>query len=377
MRFGDVVELVSDTVRDAVQEGIDRYIAMEHLEPGSLHIRTWGDLSEGTTFTKRCRPGQVLFGKRRAYQRKVAIAEFDAVVSGDIYVFQAKADRLDPMLLPFLCMSERFFQFAVETSAGSLSPRTNWSHLAEFEFALPPLDQQHRIAELLWAVDEAGLRATTVLHALAQLKRTTRDRFCEADSSTVPLGSVLTYLSDGPFGSKLKTEHYSDSGARVVRLQNIGLDTFDDSDKAYIPASYYEELRRYRVSPGDIIVGGLGDDTHKVGRAVIVPESFGLGINKSDCLCLRANPIAASNEYVAHYLNSSIGFERVSAVAQGTTRLRVNGTNLKKIVITVPSLAAQDAFIHEMTAIEEGLTTARSHVGNIKGLGLEILNELF
>lgn len=154
VRFGDVVDLVSDTSRNPEAEGITRYIGLEHLEPGSLHIKTWGELVDGVTFTKRCRKGQVLFGKRRAYQRKVAVAEFEALVSGDIYVFQAKEELLDPKLLPFICMSERFFQFAVETSAGSLSPRTNWSHLAEFEFALPPLDQQRRIAELLWAVDE-------------------------------------------------------------------------------------------------------------------------------------------------------------------------------------------------------------------------------
>lgn len=122
---------------------------------------------DGTTFTRRCRPEQVLFGKRRAYQRKVAIAEFDAVVSGDIYVLAAKKERLLPELLPFLCLSERFFKFAVETSAGSLSPRTNWSHLAKFEFALPPLDQQRRIAEILWAADETCDTAQSLVEQIA------------------------------------------------------------------------------------------------------------------------------------------------------------------------------------------------------------------
>lgn len=156
VRFGDVVENLNETERYPIAAGIERYIGLEHLEPGSLHIRSWGNVENGTTFTRLCRSGQVLFGKRRAYQRKVAIAEFDAVVSGDIYVLKPKNDRLLPELLPFLCMSERFFKFAVETSAGSLSPRTNWSHLARFEFDLPPLDQQRRIAEILWGLDEVA-----------------------------------------------------------------------------------------------------------------------------------------------------------------------------------------------------------------------------
>ncbi len=155
VRFGEVVENCNETERDPESAGIERFIGLEHLEPGSLHVRTWGDVGDGTTFTRRCRQGQVLFGKRRAYQRKVAVAEFDAVVSGDIYVLAPKNECLLPDLLPFLCLSERFFQFAVGTSAGSLSPRTNWSSLASFEFDLPPLDQQRRIAEILWAVDDA------------------------------------------------------------------------------------------------------------------------------------------------------------------------------------------------------------------------------
>ena len=113
-------------------------------------------MADGTPITRRCRPGQVLFGKRRAYQRKVAVAEFDAVVPGVIYVLAPKGNRLLPELLPFLCLSERFFQHAVGTSAGSLSPRTNWSSLASFEFDLPPLDQQRHDFDRLVQFHEGG-----------------------------------------------------------------------------------------------------------------------------------------------------------------------------------------------------------------------------
>lgn len=154
-KFGDIVENVNETDNDPLTAGITRYIGLEHLEPGSLHVRTWGNIADGTTFTRRCHPGQVLFGKRRAYQRKVAVAEFDAIVSGDIYVLEARKEYLVQELLPFICSSEDFFKHAVGTSSGSLSPRTNWSSLARYEFYLPPLDQQKRIADLLWAVDNS------------------------------------------------------------------------------------------------------------------------------------------------------------------------------------------------------------------------------
>ena len=156
MRFGDVVRLVKETCKDPKGAGIGRVIGLEHLEPGDLRIRSWNDVADGTTFTTRVRPGQVLFGKRRAYQRKVAVADFDAICSGDIYVFEtADAARLLPELVPFICQTDSFFDYAVGTSAGSLSPRTNWSSLAEYQFALPSADEQRRLTDELRALEAA------------------------------------------------------------------------------------------------------------------------------------------------------------------------------------------------------------------------------
>ena len=155
VRFGDVVRLNTERVADPVAEGVERYVGLEHLTPEDLRIRSWGLVAEGTTFTNYFKPGQVLFGKRRAYQRKVAVADFSGVCSGDIYVFESKDPQvLLPELLPFICQTEGFFSYAVSTSAGSLSPRTNWTQLANYEFALPPLEEQRRIAKLLVQIED-------------------------------------------------------------------------------------------------------------------------------------------------------------------------------------------------------------------------------
>lgn len=131
VKFGDVVRLSKARSQDPLADGFDRYVGMEHLEPGDLRIRRWGNVADGVTFTSVFQPGQVLFGKRRAYQRKVAVADFSGVCSGDIYVLETKgAQVLLPELLPFICQTDAFFDHAVGTSAGSLSPRTNWTSLA-------------------------------------------------------------------------------------------------------------------------------------------------------------------------------------------------------------------------------------------------------
>lgn len=144
--FGDVVQLSKERSSDPEADGYERYIGLEHIDPGELRVRRWGDIADGVTFTSVFRPGQVLFGKRRAYQRKVAVAHFSGVCSGDIYVLEPKGGALLPELLPFICQTEAFFEHAVGTSTGSLSPRTNWKSLADFEFALPPIEEQQHIA---------------------------------------------------------------------------------------------------------------------------------------------------------------------------------------------------------------------------------------
>ncbi len=113
-------------------------------------------MAEGTTFTSRFKPGQVLVGKRRAYQRKVAVADFEGVCSGDIYVFESTDPKhLLPEFLPFICQTDQFFEYAVGTSAGSLSPRTNWKQLQNFELLLPALDEQYKILQFLQGIEKS------------------------------------------------------------------------------------------------------------------------------------------------------------------------------------------------------------------------------
>ena len=168
--FGDVVRLSKARVADPEAAGIERVVGLEHIEPGDLRIRRWGDVADGTTFTTLFKPGQVLFGKRRAYQRKVAVADFEGVCSGDIYVLEPANDRLMPELLPFLCQTDAFFDHAVGTSAGSLSPRTNWTSLASFEFLLPPIQEQARLVEVMQASRSSTEATANLLSRLRELR---------------------------------------------------------------------------------------------------------------------------------------------------------------------------------------------------------------
>ena len=122
--------------------------------PGEIRLKEWSE-DTNTTFTKAFHKGQVLFGRRRAYLKKAAVAPVDGICSGDITVISAKQDKILPELLPFVIQNDDFFDFAVGKSAGSLSPRVKWSRLKEYEFTLPSLPQQRKLAKLLWSFVDA------------------------------------------------------------------------------------------------------------------------------------------------------------------------------------------------------------------------------
>jgi restriction endonuclease S subunit len=170
VKFGDVVRNANLVVRDPVANGIERIVGLEHLDPENLHIRRWNSYEDATSFSRKFVPGQTLFGKRRTYQRKVAYAEFEGICSGDILTLESREKNiLLPELLPFICQSEAFFDYALGTSAGSLSPRTSWTALKDFEFPLPPLEEQKRIAEILWAVNQTVEKWVTLFQQQKEL----------------------------------------------------------------------------------------------------------------------------------------------------------------------------------------------------------------
>lgn len=150
--------LLSDVAREhkeTCKGSKDGYpiVGLEHLIPEELTLTSWEEEKENT-FTKMFRKGNVLFGRRRAYLKKAAVAPFDGICSGDITVIEAIPGKILPELLPFIIQNDALFDFAVGKSAGSLSPRVKWEHLKNYEFELPSMDKQRELAKLLWAMDD-------------------------------------------------------------------------------------------------------------------------------------------------------------------------------------------------------------------------------
>src|SRR5258708_4832309 len=327
VRFGDVVRNVDISERDPLTNGIERYVGLDHIDPESLHIKRWGQIEDGTSFTRKFLRGQVLFGKRRAYQRKVAVAEFDGICSGDILVFEAK-DNLLPELLPFIVQSDPFYEHALSTSAGSLSPRTKWKELAAYDFALPPKDEQRRIADILWAAEETISSMQSTLEHLKFVKKLISDEliskgighthFKSTEIGELPASwkvEPIQKLCDLVIDCKNRTPPYVSSGYPVVRTVNVRNGRFVESDLCYTDeVSYLEWTKRGQPQPGDILITREAP----LGEVCIIPDGMQICLGQRMML-FRPKSEHILNSFLLAVLLSSNTQKRLHALAGGST----------------------------------------------------------
>ncbi|RJQ42314.1 MAG: restriction endonuclease subunit S [Anaerolineaceae bacterium] len=375
--FGDVVRNVDESVRDPQNYGLERYVGLEHIDPESLHIQRWGLISEGTSFTRRFRKGQVLFGKRRAYQRKVAVAEFDGLCSSDILVFEPKDNHLLPELLPFICQSDGFFEHALDTSAGSLSPRTKFKELARYEFPLPPLDEQRRIAEILWAADEVIMKylsvisySETLLSNLIEQEYWLKSDFKKEELVSLVKDTTGTLLD----GDWIETKDMSPSGIRLIQLADIGNGVFLNNSNKYISSDTFSRLGCTELLPGDILMSRMADP---IGRTCIIPELGIKMITAVDCAILRIDQENHDTKFWNFIFNTKKWYSLIQKYSAGSTRNRISRKNLESIFIPIPTKQEQEILELRFNLCAEVINNTRHSLFSLSEMYKSLLNKFF
>ncbi len=381
VRFGEVVKHLNETVRDAAAAGIDRVIGLEHLDPGLLETARWGDDPSSTTFTKRVRPGQTLFGKRRAYQRKAAYAEFDAVTSGDILTFEAVPGRLAPELLPFLVHSEPFFANALETSAGSLSPRTNWRDLAKFEFTLPSLPEQRRLADVLWTAEHHRRALVDASETLSMARERSFDLSLDAGLATdgwrlVPIPELVT---SGPTNGKSAPANDEGRGLPTLSISAIrrGKVLAGDSVKYVdIPRA---EVASFILEDGDFLVVRGNGNRDLTGRGGLVVGGMPADCFYPDLLIrLRFDTTVVHRDFAAQQWNSGRAHAALIKKAKSTNGIwKINGQDIKSHELIVPPLRAQLALLDTLGEYDQAIQSVSSEAESLASLRSAIMGEVF
>ena len=292
VRLGDVAIEHKETCKGS-KEGYP-IVGLEHLIPEEITLTAWDESCENT-FTKMFRKGNVLFGRRRAYLKKAAVASFDGICSGDITVIEAKSDRILPELLPFIIQNDALFDFAVGKSAGSLSPRVKWEHLKNYEFELPDMDKQRELAALLWAMDETKKSYQKLIAATDEL---VKSQFIELfgdpkynKSNLVKIGKIGA-LTSGGTPSRAKPEYFEGD----IRWYSAG-----ELNSLYLPDSieHISEMALQQSSAklfnkGTLMIGMYDTAAFKMG--ILTEDS------SSNQACANLNPQQGYNIVWLYYL---------------------------------------------------------------------------
>jgi type I restriction enzyme, S subunit len=375
VRFGEVVRDVNEAERSPIDAGLERFVGLEHIEPENLHLKQWGLLADGDiSFTKRFRKGQVLFGKRRAYQRKVAVAEFDGICSSDILTFEPKGEDLLPELLPFIVQSEGFLEHALGTSSGSLSPRTRWSQLQDYEFPLPPKDEQRRIADLLWAADEC-VEHWKLIHSQCDalrrllLHRCMRGQESAGSKRATTLGdlprswNILAIAEAGEvqLGRQRSPAYQTGEFTRpYLRVANV-FDGFLKLDDVLDMDFNARDYATFALKPGDILLNE-GQSRELVGRCAIYNGEIDGCCFQNTLIRFRARS-GVHPRYAFYFLQHLFYSGEFAAVARQTTSIaHLGAERFCKLEMAIPPPDEQERLVRVLDAIGQTVANASGHV---------------
>ena len=347
--FGDVVKKVTDKV-DPEESGLERYVAGEHMDTDDLRIRRWGEIGDdylGPAFHMRFKPGQVLYGSRRTYLRKVALADFEGITANTTYVLESKdPEILLPELLPFLMQAETFHEHSKRESKGSVNPYVNFSDLAWYKFALPPLEKQRRIAEVLQAVRASGETQFQLNDTLVQL---TKSLIVQVEKSQTSKSVLLKDMCSIQNGFAFKSRDFVDSGIPLISIKTIQTGSIVlEKVTDFLPPQFEREYSDFVIRENDILMALSGATTGKSG---IYESSEPAFLNQrvarfSNVMEDRVHPV---------YLRCLLGIlePTILRLASGSAQPNISTKEIGALSVSLPSMDDQSRIANAITQIEQ------------------------
>lgn len=318
--------------------GEDRftYLGLEHLDSGSLKVTRYG--SEVAPIGEKLvmRKGDVLFGKRRAYQKKVAIAPFDGIFSAHGMVLRPKEDVIDRDFFPLFISSDYFLDAAIKISVGSLSPTINWRDLKELEFELPDLPTQKRLAAVLWAMNETMDSYKGLISATDELvKSQFMEQFMMRDSySRVPINSLVD--------RKIQKRH--DLVERYENIRYIDISSIDSELKKVTGYVEYDidaapSRAQQVLKKGDILVSTVRPNLQNI---AVNPYSDGNVVASTGFCVLRC--ATCLPEYIWGVITSDAFTKAMCEQASGISYPAVRNNDILQYLVPDVPLETQKRF---------------------------------
>lgn len=379
VKFGNVVRQCKEKA-DPEISGLERYVAGDHMDTDDLRIRRWGEIGSGylgPAFHMRFRPGQVLYGSRRTYLRKVAVADFDGICANTTFVLEPKnADELLLEYLPFLMQTDAFNAFSIKNSKGSVNPYINFSDLAQFEFALPPLDEQRRIVFMLSALEENIVALDAALASAITLEFSRLENALDSVSSDrlAPVENLVTTGPRNGLSPKVNADERGYPTLSISAVRDGGIVTEGNVKYAEVTD---EQAAAFALKKDDVlVVRGNGNKllTGKCGLVDAVPQ----GCFYPDLLIrLQFDGDVMRPQFAALQWNAPATHKRLISRAKSTNGIwKINGGDIRQHTLKVPSIEMQDALLEEIRSIRQARADIEKRKTLAQNLKAQALKEI-
>ena len=352
------------------------YIGLEHLDSGSLTVRRFGADVAPIGDKLVMKKGDVLFGKRRAYQKKVAIAPFDGIFSAHGMVLRPKTEVIDKDFFPLFIASDYFLDAAIRISVGSLSPTINWRDLKVLEFSLPPLDEQRRLAKVLWAaLDLKEVYQTLLARCDEMASSRFIEMFGDPDNNTksfpmTKIGSVAQCVAGATPSTSVK-EYWENGTIPWMSSGEVNLGRIFSTEKK-ITQKGYDSASTHLVPPHTVVVAMAGQGKT---RGTVAITEIELCTNQSLCSLVittqTINPF-----YLLHFLRTQ--YENLRNASNGDGGR--GGLNLHIIgnyPIILPPLGLQNEFAAFVEQLDKSKVALQKNIDRLDILIKTLLQEHF
>ena len=360
VKFDEIAKECRDTYRGSLINV--PIVGLEHIEPHDMLLRNY-DVNVETTFTKSFKNGQILFGRRRAYQQKACVATCDGICSGDITVIEPKGKLIYPGLLPWVVQNDSFFDHAVRGSNGALSPRVKWEHMASFELNLPSIDDQKSLADKLWAAYELK---QSYIKMIAATDEMVKSRFIEMfkDERIVKLGDYIETQSGGTPNTK-KSEYYEGGNIPWLSSGEVNQGYIDETEKFITSAGLENSSAKW--SPEDsVVIAMYGATAGKVGYLNIPTTT-----NQAVCTLLPCDSFVPKFLYYAVSNKSSW----MVSQCQGAAQPNISQGIIKKMDIPMPKITLQEKFVEVVEQADKSKFELKNSIAAIDKVIKSLINE--
>ena len=340
VKFGDIVRDVKINV-DRANNPYEHYVAGDHMDSEDLTIHRYGSFETddvGPAFTRIFKPGQILYGSRRTYLKKVAVADFEGICANTTFVLESKDEALfDNRLLPFIMLSDAFTRWSIAHSKGSTNPYVLFSDLADYEFDLPPLAEQKVLADKLWAAYRLKESYKKLLVATEEMvKSQFIEMFGGGNWPQKTLSEVGSFTRGGGFLKSDFVEH----GIPCIHYGQIHTKFGPFITSHITEISSDLESKTKFASKGDLVIAITSEDTEGSCKSTAWLGDYPVAVGGHAAIYKHSmDPL-----YMSFFFKSTLfNYAKIEYV-HGTKVFEIKPDDIAKILVPCPPMSLQNQF---------------------------------